>query len=394
MDSFENRHVYPYSPKPRLWLRFIDDILMVWDDGIEELDKFIPYLNTRHPNIKFSEEISKVEVSFLDILISKGPTGKLRTDLFSKATDANNYLHYTSAHTKPCRDGIPFGQFLRIKRICSDNNDFLNRCIEKALHMKRRGYPVELLHSAFASACGINRRDLLVKRKRVTDNTPDNLVGVTTFHPSCRAFADTIKENWPILGRSTTTEGLSASRLIIAYRRPENLGDILIRAKLPPLDRMPKRPKHTHKSTRCTTRCAYCLKLDRSGKIVSKTTGRSYISMKNVTCKSSNLIYCLSSRICSQQYVGQTQQTLMKRVYAHLYAIRTKGDTSVSKHFNSPGHGGSTDMNIHIVEFIHCYPNKAESQGIRDKVELKWIHRLRTVFPQGLNVMDTRFSTV
>lgn len=220
MDSFENLHVYPYSPKPRLWLRFIDDILLVWDHGPEELNKFILYLNTRHPNIKFSEEISITEVSFLDILISKGTAGRLRTDLYSKAMDANNYLHYSSAHTRSCREGIPFGQFLRIKRICSDNEDFLERCIEKALHMKRRGYPVELLRNAFASACKIERRDLLSKRNKTSDTTKDTLVGITTFHPSCSAFADTIRENWPILGRSTTTEGLSASRLIIAYRRP------------------------------------------------------------------------------------------------------------------------------------------------------------------------------
>lgn len=63
MDSFEQHHVYPYAPKPRLWLRFIDDILLVWDHGMDELRSFTTYLNTRQPNIKFSEEISFTEMS-------------------------------------------------------------------------------------------------------------------------------------------------------------------------------------------------------------------------------------------------------------------------------------------------------------------------------------------
>lgn len=125
----------PLFPKT-LWLRFIDDILLIWNHGMDELKLFIEYLNMRHPNIKFSDEISMKQVSFLNILISKSPDGEIHTDLFSKTTDANNYLHYTSAHTMSCRDGIPYGQFLRIKRICSDETMFLQRCAEKALHMK------------------------------------------------------------------------------------------------------------------------------------------------------------------------------------------------------------------------------------------------------------------
>lgn len=91
MDSFECTHVYPYSLRPRLWLCFIDDILLIWDHGMDELKLFIEFLNKRHPNIKFTEEISPKQVSFLDILIAKSPDGEIVTDLYSKTTDA---LHF------------------------------------------------------------------------------------------------------------------------------------------------------------------------------------------------------------------------------------------------------------------------------------------------------------
>lgn len=168
-----------------------------------------------------------------------------------------------------------------------------------------------------------------------------------------------------------------------------------MRARLPPLGPGPKTHNRPSGTTRCTTRCCtHCLRLDRSSRITSLTTGRSYVAMRNVTCKSSNLIYCLTCRHCGQQYVGQTQQTLMKRVYAHIYSINTRGETSVARHFNSNTHRGVTDLATHIVEFVHPNPGKKETQSIRDTLELKWIHCLRTVFPLGMNVIDTRFSTV
>lgn len=44
-------------PANQVWLQFIDDILLIWDHGMDELKLFTEYLNTRHSNIKFSEEI-------------------------------------------------------------------------------------------------------------------------------------------------------------------------------------------------------------------------------------------------------------------------------------------------------------------------------------------------
>ena len=46
MYPFEDKHVYPYPLKPTVWLRYIDDIFMVWDHGLDELNQFIAHLNT------------------------------------------------------------------------------------------------------------------------------------------------------------------------------------------------------------------------------------------------------------------------------------------------------------------------------------------------------------
>ena len=58
MTKFEENHVYTYPLQPTLWKRFIDDIFMIWPHGMNSLLEFIKHLNTVHPTIKFTSDIS------------------------------------------------------------------------------------------------------------------------------------------------------------------------------------------------------------------------------------------------------------------------------------------------------------------------------------------------
>ena len=136
MADFEDRHVYTYHKQPLLWLRFIDDIFYVWQHSQVELDVFITYLNGVHDTIKFTSESSTDRVNFLDIVVCLTPTRTLTTSLYVKPTDSASYLHFDSAHPKHCIQGIPFGQFLRICRICSDEQDSFDHCVTKGLGIK------------------------------------------------------------------------------------------------------------------------------------------------------------------------------------------------------------------------------------------------------------------
>lgn len=128
--------------------------------------------------------------------------------------------------------------FLRIKQICSDDEDFFSHVVIKALHMKRRGYPIDLLTTAFKSVC-LNGRAPLLKRRNTTNavkekkNRDDKIVAITTYHPSCRLFSRTLRMNWDLFGSSATPDSLFSKRVVVAQRRPPNIGDSLIRAKLP-----------------------------------------------------------------------------------------------------------------------------------------------------------------
>ena len=106
------------------WYRFIDDIFGIWTFGLESLKEFVEYLNKQVESLKFTLEYSTKQLSFLDVMVLKRNNGFISTDLFRKPTDARNYLHYSSAHPKSCKNGIPYSQFLRIRRICSEYEFF------------------------------------------------------------------------------------------------------------------------------------------------------------------------------------------------------------------------------------------------------------------------------
>jgi len=55
---------------------------------------------------------------------------------------------------------------------------------------------------------------------------------ITTYHPHDNSLKDLIYHNWEILGKSQATEALYHKKLRCGYRRPKNLRDILVRAKV------------------------------------------------------------------------------------------------------------------------------------------------------------------
>ena len=58
LGKYEALFVYTYHKQPLLYLRFIDDIFIIWTHGMESLVEFIQHLNGCSDSIKFTHEIS------------------------------------------------------------------------------------------------------------------------------------------------------------------------------------------------------------------------------------------------------------------------------------------------------------------------------------------------
>ena len=390
MGWFEGTHVYTNRIQPLLWKRFIDDIFVIWPHGYEKLQLFIHHLNTCMTSIKLEAETSRDEVHFLDVTIKLQPDGTISTTLYTKPTDSHNYVNYRSCHLKSCKNGIPYGQFLRLRRICSSDKDFIKESKWLAFHFHEANYPSKLIQDSFERAFVQDRQNLLLPKPVDTTGPSNNLYLITTFHPTFHEVNRIVNRNMDLLDRSSSTRPIIQAPLIRGFRRCRNLRDLLVWARLPPTIGAPDQPNPGFQDRQCNrAHCIYCLKLDRTGHISSQATNRRYRTRTNISCRSNNLIYGLKCSICDKIYVGQTKRRIMDRLMEHFRNIRQNCQTHiVGHHYNSHGHNGLRDIRVHILDFIPVHPESMTATQVRDSAERKWIFRLRSQVPIGLNLFD------
>ncbi len=256
-------------------------------------------------------------------------------------------------------------------------------------HFLRRGYPSEVLDNAFTKAKGFSIEEArIIKDKKVEDNI--KLFMITTYNPGDRILQGIISKNWEVLKHSSTTKHLGETKLVSGSRRPKNLRDHLVSAKVP-------QKKYTKRDKPCCTdvnwcitkQCRYCPLLDHSGTITSTTAGHTYECKCNISCKSMDLVYCITCKYCQKQYVGQTGGTLMDRFKAHFRMIKRQNmKNDIGRHFNSAGLSGTNDLSLHISDFIYARDKSGFGLDIRLQIEYNWMQTLKSMLPMGLNTME------
>ena len=135
-----------HCAKPELYGRYIDDCIGATSSTREELTQFITAVNSFHPALKYTWEISDTSLAFLDIKISIEGNG-LCTSVYYKPTDSHSYLLYSSSHPSHVKNSIPFSQFLRLRRLCSDDSDFSEKSEAMCQFFDKRGYPVSVVQA-------------------------------------------------------------------------------------------------------------------------------------------------------------------------------------------------------------------------------------------------------
>ena len=73
---------------------------------------------------------------------------KISTDLYCKPTDTHQYSHYGSRHPRHVKKGIPYGQALRVKQICSTGS-YRDRLRDLRSNFIKRGFEEILVDSGF-----------------------------------------------------------------------------------------------------------------------------------------------------------------------------------------------------------------------------------------------------
>ena len=148
----------------------------------------------------------------------------LSTSVHYKATDSHSYLVHSSSHPSYIKNSIPFSQFLRLRRLCSDDSDFSNKSEEMCHFFKRR------VNTAQHRAQQIDRQSALqTSQKKKNERMPFAL----TYHPhTCNLAAKNILKNFKLLGNDNETGKIFSQPPLISLKRDKNIGNFLVRSVL------------------------------------------------------------------------------------------------------------------------------------------------------------------
>jgi hypothetical protein len=356
---------------PTVWYRFIDDIFLIWDHTEEDFLEFFRVLNNHHRTIKFTMEHSNHEINFLDTTIYI-EAGKLQSKLYSKPTDAHLYLRHDSCHPRNTITSIPYSQMLRLQRIHSKPEEAAEAINNLETQFKHRRYPQNILKQC--------RNKLDTTKEEENKEDTQKLLFITQFDPGLGNLKTVWENNKHILSQHPDTALLATHKFMIAYRRPRNIRDILVKTDM-------KTNNNKAGSYPCRKfKCQTCRLMSSGNTFKSSITGKTYNIIGRFDCTSSYLIYLITCKKCLIQYVGQTSTTLNSRLSAHRHDIRHQLDKPISKHFSYEKKSDRHNMTHFMTTVIDVGPYDVTSRLLR---ETSWIRQLVTMEPHGLNIQTT-----
>ena len=380
--------------------RFLDDIMGLWTGSRDEFVSWADSVNCKLGAWGLSIKDNKEDVwqfsppseycVFLDIRFRFDQQEGLLTDVNIKSTDARVYLHFSSFHPRYTFKSIVYSQCLRYRRIINDDIRLHRRLLELKECFIRSGYPSRLVEGVIQDVSS-RRRNLDYKKR---DKTPPNKVlWIQTYGPATPVITDAVKEANTILSKSPAWEG-DDNVMGVVNRRPCNLGDLILKRKKLALDTS-QSPEGT---TRCTPfptpgikrkagrPCASCNLMSDSNSVISSTNGRIYSTPK-ADCKSKNIIYCATCIHCSKQYVGKSTNRLQKRVSGHRSHMNDivfdsdSDDATLAEHLKMVHCLEGSELFNHSFSFTVLQLSPLDL----DACEQRWVNRLTTLSPFGLN---------
>jgi hypothetical protein len=367
MGWLEQKILAGFRIKPLVFLRYLDDLFIIWQHGNTLLDTFVGFMNSFHPTINFTCARSESSVAFLDVLVSL-EKGKLFTTLYRKPTDKHQYLDYTSHHPRHCKDGIPNSQIVRLRRLCMDDQDYNDKVDSLLGTLSNRHYPAQILQQAKHKSQHLDRATSLQPRNTEKHSNPAKFI--TSFSTRLQSCNSILRKHYYLLRTDPTLKKLFSVPPSVIFRRNVNFQNLLMK---------PKRPLASFGCEPCKDkRCMTCSYIEEAASIESAASDFSMKIRGKFNCKSANVVYCIDCKLCNKQYIGETKQEFHKRMNQHRVDITHKKDAAIADHFNLSGHSVG-DIKVRIIQ-----------GGFRTDRDRKYresylIFKFKSLLPNGLN---------
>ena len=217
----------------------------------------------------------------------------LCTSVHYKRTDSHCYLLNSSSHPSHVKNSIPYSQFLRLQRLCSDDSDFSSKSEEMCQFFEKRGYPASVVKVGHHRAQQFDRQSA----SQTSQKDKNERISFTfTFHPHNHAVTSIILNIFKLLQNDPETGRIFAQPPLISLKRDKNVGNFLVRSALKTNEKL-----GTFKCAR--SRCKTCL---------SFLTLARYRDLSDLSTLA-NVIYCITCTLCNKLYIGETGRRLGDR---------------------------------------------------------------------------------
>ncbi len=154
MEEVETSVLTSLCIRPKLYVRYVDDIFIIYDSQILQLQQLLLIFNSQHPDIRLTCEMEQNEqLPFLDLLIRRinlpqQETTHLDIAIYRKPTHSHRYLNFSSSHPLSQKREVLSGLLLRAHRLLRHFPQNLNRemnYLHRTFTSHRNGYPVRLV---------------------------------------------------------------------------------------------------------------------------------------------------------------------------------------------------------------------------------------------------------
>ena len=273
---------------------------------------------------------------------------------------------------------IPYGQVIRIKRICSNPEQVKLRLEDLSNWLVNRGYKQEVVSQQIHRVDAIDRETLLIKHPK--QNNIETLTLILTYHPALKNVHEILHKAHRHTLKSPRLQYVLPTPPRVAFRNDKSLKDKLVRSKL-------KNPNRRDPGNyKCGSNlCQICNIISLENEFTDRHRSKTYKINFDFDCNSQCVIYLITCKVCQKQYVGSTITTFRKRFNQYksnikLYSEGRRGmkqEKLISHFFTDKHHGTYDDIKVQIINY--CDANDQERR------EDFWIFNLNTLEPNGLN---------
>ena len=244
--------------------------------------------------------------------------------------------------------------------------------------LQDRGYSEQMIDRGIERARKIPRNAALLKVK--TKEKKKRPVFAIKYDPRLPSIPNIVARHWRSMGvQDSYLKDVFEEPPLTAFRRQNNLRDMLIKSKVPPPP-SPYPQRETKGMARCGNSCPSCPYV-LPGKTVKIDIERQWRIDKKVNCNTFNCIYMLqcTKENCKNRYIGQTGRFLRFRIADHKgYITNQVTSKATGAHWNQPGHS-LADMKFTVLEQV-----KYNDEAYRKERETFFINKFNT-FYKGIN---------